>query len=247
MVGMTSESWRDPERHLAAAVDAAIPERARRDWDLHLADEHVLIGRQGIFTPLLRPYAYDLSCRAPDGALLGPTARSEFQHERATEHMLRATFGRADLERVAHGRWLFVRFPRAFLAGDLPIPERPDRLVIVIGGHVDIDCDILAGIRRLRDRGFRIAIPGFVSRPSQRLLLPHADFVKIDVRDLDVEGQPVVDLTRSYGALLIAEHVEHPWLLEHSRELGFDLVQGNLLAPSDLVDRCAAEIARPVV
>jgi EAL and modified HD-GYP domain-containing signal transduction protein len=178
--------------------------------------------------------------------VLRPAAWSESQHERATEHVLRATFGRADLERVAHGRWLFVRFPRAFLTGELPVPERPDRLVIVIGEYVDVDNDIIAGIRRLRDRGFRIAIPSFVSRPTQRLLLPHADFVKIDVRDLDVEGQPVVDLARSYGALLIAEFVEHTWLLEYSRDLGFNLVQGNLLERPTVLDRSAAGIARPV-
>lgn len=246
MVGMTSNSGCDLERQLAAAVEAAIPEGARRDWDRRLADEHMLIGRQGIFTTQLRPYAYEVSYRAPDLGLLRPGTWSEVQHERATEHVLRATFGCPDLEHVAHGRWLFVRFPRAYLTGDLPVPERPDRLVVVVGEQVDVDSDIVAGIRSLRDRGFRIAIPGFVSRPAQRLLLPHADFVKIDVRDLDVEGQPVVDLARSYGALLIAEFVEHTWLLEHSRELGFDLLQGNLLEPSGVLDRSAARIARPV-
>jgi hypothetical protein len=72
---------------------------------------------------------------------------------------------------------------------------------------------VLSGIRRLREEGFRVAVPAFVSNPNQRRLLPHADFVKIDVRDLDVEGPPVVHLARSYGALLVAEYVEtagHP-------------------------------------
>jgi EAL and modified HD-GYP domain-containing signal transduction protein len=243
---MTDESWREPETQLAAAVDAAIPESARREWDQHVADEHVLIGRQGIFTTRLRPFAYQLSYRARDLGPLGSATWSELQHERATAHVLRATFGRTDLEQVSHGHWLFVRFSRAYLTGELPIPERPDRLVIEIAEHVEIDHQVIASIRRLRDRGFRIAIPGFVSRPSQRLLLPHADFVKIDVRDLDVEGRPVVELARSYGALLIAEFVEHTWLLEHSRDLGFDLMQGNLLERASVLDRSAAEIARPV-
>ena len=243
---MTDESWRDPEAQLAAAVEATVSEGARRDWDRHLAGEHVLLGRQGIFTNRLRPFGYQLSYRVPDPGELGSGAWREFQHERATGHVLRATFGRAHLEQVAHGRWLFVRFPRAYLTGDLPIPERPDLLVVEIAERVDVDRHVISCIRRLRDRGFRIAIPGFVSRPSQRLLLPHADFVKIDVRDLDVEGRPVVELARSYGALLIAEFIEHPWLLEHSLDLGFDLMQGNLLERASVLDRSAAEIARPV-
>ena len=114
---------------------------------------------------------------------------SSHQHERATAHVFGATFGRADLEHVANGRLLFVRCPRAYLVGDLPIPRRPDRLVIEVNDAVTVDAAVLAGIRRLREEGFRIAVPSFVSNPNQRRLLPHADFVKIDVRDLDVEGR----------------------------------------------------------
>ncbi|PVU84263.1 diguanylate phosphodiesterase [Cellulomonas sp. WB94] len=243
---MTDESWWEPETQLAAAVDAAIPDCAQREWDQHVAHEPVLIGRQGIFTNRLRPFAYQLSYRSPTLEPLVSGSWSEFQHERATAHVLRSTFGRTNFEDVSQGRWLFVRFPRAYLMGELPIPERPDRLVIEVAEHVEIDHQLIGSLRNLRDRGFRIAVPGFVSRPSQRLLLPHADFVKIDVRDLDVEGRPVVELARSYGALLIAEFVEHSWLLEHSCDLGFDLLQGNLLEPPTVLDRSAARIARRV-
>jgi EAL and modified HD-GYP domain-containing signal transduction protein len=237
------------EALLAAAVDDAFSESACDDWAHHISHEQVLVGRQGIFTPRLRPFAYQLSYR-PLGSAGVPTPHhaswTELQHERATAHVLRATFGRADLEQVAHGRWMFVRFPRAYLVQDLPIPARPDRLVIEVADNVDVDGDVIAGVRRLREQGFRIAIPGFVSRPGQRRLLPHTDFVKIDVRDLDVEGRPVVELARSYGALLVAEYIEHPWLLHQSRDLGFDLFQGNLLEPSTTLDRSAARLLRPV-
>ncbi|MDM8086573.1 EAL domain-containing protein [Cellulomonas cellasea] len=229
---------------LAAAVDAAVPQRLRDEWARHVAREQVLVGRQGIFTPRLRPFGYEFSFRAPGSPDPATTPWTPLQHERATAHVLRATFGRSDLEHAAHGRWLFVRMPRGYLVGDLPIPARPDRLVIEIADSVDVDAAVVAGVRRLRERGYRVAIPGFISRPDQRLLLPHADFVKIDVRDLDVEGLPVVELARSYGALLIAEFVERHWMLSHSRELGFDLFQGNLLERSTVLDRSAARLAR---
>jgi EAL and modified HD-GYP domain-containing signal transduction protein len=83
-------------------------------------------------------------------------------------------------------------------------------------------------------------VPAFVSNPNQRRLLPHADFVKIDVRDLDVEGPPVVHLARSYGALLVAEYVETPDTLRHARDLGFTLFQGNLLERAGVLDRASA-------
>lgn len=242
MVSMT-----DDERATAllqAAVDEAFPADLQSTWARHVAREQVLVGRQGIFTRRMRPFGYEFSFRTPGSDHAAASSWGSLQHERATAHVLRATFGRADLEQAAHGRWLFVRVPRSYLVGDLPLPARPDRLVIEVADHVDISPEVLAGVRRLRERGYRIAIPGFVSRPGQRLLLPHADFVKIDVRDLDVEGQPVVELARAYGALLVAEFVEEHWLLSHSRELGFDLFQGNLLERTTVVDRSAAGLAR---
>lgn len=228
---------------LAAAVEDAIPDALRAEWERRVGREPVLVARQGIFSTHGRPFAYQLSYRAPGQHTHTAHSWSPHQHERATAHVLGATFGRADLEHVAHGRLLFVRCPRAYLIGDLAVPRRPDRLVIEVTDSVRVDSAVLAGVRRLREEGFRIAVPGFVSNADQRRLLPHADFVKIDVRDLDVEGHPVVDLARSYGALLVAEYVENADTLRYARDLGFSLFQGNLLERAGVLDRAGA---RPV-
>lgn len=224
---------------LAAAVDEAIPARLRREFAEHLSRQPVLVARQGIFSSHGRPFAYQLSFRSDEhgcrAAGWGPR-----QHERATAHVLGATFGRSDLETVAHGRLLFVRCPRAYLTGELTIPHRPDRLVIELTDTEVVDAQLLAGLRRLREAGFRICLPGFVDSPTQRRLLPHADFVKIDARDLDVEGRPLVDVARSYGAMLVAEYVETPQVLRQARELGFTLFQGNLLERAGVLDRTGA-------
>ncbi len=224
---------------LAAAVEEAIPSALRQEWDRHVAHEPVLVARQGIFSSHGRAFAYQLSFRSPDLLTVSAGSWSAHQHERATAHVLGATFGRADLEHVAHGRLLFVRCPRAYLVGELPVPRRPDRLVIEVT-DMTVDPAVLAGVRRLREEGFRIAVPSFVNTADQRRLLPHADFVKIDVRDLDVEGHPVVDVARSYGALLVAEYVENPETLRHARSLGFTLFQGNLLERAGVLDRAGA-------
>src|SRR3954452_1677162 len=153
---------------LAAAVEDRIPLALRQEWSERISHEPVLVARQGIFSEHGRPFAYQLSFRSPDQHTATAVSWSSHQRERATAHVLGATFGRADLENVAHGRLLFVRCPRAYLVGDLPIPRRPDRLVIEINDAVTIDNAVLTGIRRLRAEGFRIAVPSFVSNPNQR-------------------------------------------------------------------------------
>ena len=229
---------------LAAAVDAAIPEALRQEWDAHVERVPVLVARQPIFSEHGRTFAYQLSFRAPDHHPELASAWSQREHERATEHVLAATFGRADLERVARNRLLFVRCPRAFLVGELPLPDRPDRLVLEVCCADPPDAELIAGLRRLRAEGYRIALPAFADRPGQREYLPFADFVKLDVRDLDVEGEPVVRTARSYGALLVGEYVEDRRALQHARELGLTLFQGNLLARAGVLDRSDA---RPVL
>ncbi len=229
---------------LAAAVDAAIPDALRREWAAHVARVPVLVARQPIFSEHGRTFAYQLSFRSPDHHPELASAWGPREHERATEHVLAATFGRADLERVARGRLLFVRCPRAFLVGELPLPHRPDRLVLEVCCTELPDGELIDGLRRLRAEGFRIALPAFADRPGQREYLPFADYVKLDVRDLDVEGEPVVRAARAYGALLVGEYVEDRRALQHARELGLTLFQGNLLARAGVLDRSDA---RPVL
>ncbi|WP_448629131.1 hypothetical protein [Cellulomonas soli] len=65
------------------------------------------------------------------------------------------------------------------------------------------------------------------------------------MRDLDVEGAPLVDVARSYGAMLIGEFVETPQMLRQARELGFTLFQGNLLERAGVLDRTTARQLSP--
>jgi EAL and modified HD-GYP domain-containing signal transduction protein len=166
-------------------------------------------------------------------------------HERATSHVLRATFARDDLESLAGGRHVMVRCPRGYLVDQLPLPPRPDRLIVELPTGLEADAEVLAGIDDLRTQGFRFALPAFSDQPEQRRLLPLVDFVKIDVRDLDVEGVPVVRVarSRSTGATLVGEFVERPEQLALAQEFGLTLFQGNYLGRATTVDRAAA---RPV-
>jgi len=240
---MTPDEEADRLVQLVAAVEEAIPRGLRREWDARLARQPVLVARQGVFAAHGGIFAYQLSARSPELKTERAAGWSTHQHERATAHVLGATFGRADLEHVAHGRLLFVRCPRAYVVGELAVPARPDRLVVELPDGLHVDRAVVEGLRRLRSNGFRIALPGFVDRVEQRRLLPYVDFVKLDVRDLDLEGAPLVEVAASYGALLIAEFVESADQLAHARELGITLFQGNLLERVGVLDRAGA---RPV-
>jgi EAL and modified HD-GYP domain-containing signal transduction protein len=233
----------DAPAWLVDEIEAAVAPDLRHEFAARVAREPVLVARQGIFTETGRLFAYELSFRSAGTHPEQSGEWSAFQHERATSHVLSASFGRDHLERLARGRIVFVRCPRPFLVGDLPLPARPDRLVVEVTDTEVADDAVLAGIARLRERGFRIALPGFAATAAQLLLVPMADFVKIDARDLDVEGEPVLRAAASSGALLVGEFVENHRDFQHARTLGLTLFQGNLLERAAIVDRSDA---RPV-
>jgi len=226
---------------IAAAVDDAIPSELAHTWDEFVASGPVLVARQSIFDIDGGVSAYQLSFRSQVSS--DPRRWTSATHERATSHVLRATFSRADLESLAGDRHIAVRCPRGYLVGELPLPPRPDRLIVELPTNLVPDAKVCDGIIDLRAQGFSVCLPSFSNQPAQRRLLPLADFVKIDVRDLDVEGVPVVRVARTYDATLVGEFVERRDQLALARDLGFSLFQGNLLGRATTVDRTAA---RPV-
>ncbi|MBU4335920.1 MAG: EAL domain-containing protein, partial [Actinobacteria bacterium] len=72
----------------------------------------------------------------------------------------------------------------------------------------------------------------FSATDDQIAMLPHADFVKIDCRDLLVQGERLLEIGGRYGARLIAERVETPELVSYCAKLGFGLLQGDALGPA---------------
>ena len=96
-----------------------------------------------------------------------------------------------------------------------------------------------ARLTELHAAGFRIALDDFIGTRSQVDLLPLADFVKVDYRDLTARGAGLVDLARQSGATLVAERIETRAAMIECVDMGFDLFQGHAFEPAILVDRGA--------
>jgi EAL and modified HD-GYP domain-containing signal transduction protein len=139
---------------------------------------------------------------------------------------------------------VFVRVTRAFLAGDLPVPVHPERIVVEVDGTVGCDAVVQDGLLRLKALGCRVALGDFTGRADQRRLLPFADYVKVDARDLDLEGTPLLELATSRGAELVGEFVDTDETLLACRAAGFVAVQGRALqGPADAASAAVAASA----
>ncbi|GAA2729670.1 EAL domain-containing protein [Cellulomonas aerilata] len=232
---------------LAAAVDAAVPTGTRAAWERSVRRRPAQTVRGRVFWSCGRPFA-----QVVGGAWALPTQPVRLG-EPAQNHVdahavaadLRSSF--RDLVCDIEPTQLFVRAGVEFLAGDLPVPRHPDLLVVEVDGDAGCAGTIRDGLLRVKALGCRVALAGFTGTAEQRRLLPLADFVKVDARDLALEGRPLLDLAASRGAQVVAEFVDTEDTLAEARGAGLQLVQGRALerlAPPAVRARAASRAGR---
>ena len=187
---------------------------------------------QAILDATGREVGVELLFRHPP-ATAAPEMSSEADHEFATTtvvdllHQMDDTTG-----------WLFVNAPRAFLVGEQPLPEADGRIVVEVLEGVEADPEVVAGVRELLARGYKIAVDDWEGGGDRAALMVHADFVKIDLEDLTAARLPdVVQQARALrpGITVVVERIETADDLQVAVDAGADLFQGFLLATPDLV------------
>ena len=201
------------------------------------AQTRVLVGRQGIFTDDRELVAYELLFRAPGRLGLRIDLWNQRQQDRATEHVIAAAF--LDGPDIAPGLPVSINFTRSYLVAHHDLHCDPAKVVVEVVESAFADDALRARLTELHEAGFRIALDDFIGTRSQIDLLPLAEFVKIDYRDLTARGPSLVDLARQSGATLLAERIESRAALAECLDLGFDLFQGHAFEPAILVDRGA--------
>ncbi|MEN0130273.1 MAG: EAL domain-containing protein [Brevundimonas sp.] len=184
------------------------------------------MARQPIWTRERTLFAHELLYRGHDGRPAGVDRWHVSAQDRATMAVLDAL--RSGAPYLREGR-SFVNVTRSFIVDDLPLPEPHTNLVLEVVETVPADDDVMAGLDRLRRRGYAIALDDFAATANQVAMLSFADYVKIDCRELVRHGSAMLELARRDGATLVAERVSDDALVERCLSLGFELLQGDAL------------------
>lgn len=188
----------------------------------------VHIGRQAVFDAAGLVVGYELLFRDSDVAYarvggLGPSGVA------ATAQVLLTAFLDVGLEQLVGDRLAFVNLPRPFLTGELPLPTDTSRLVLEVLEDVGHDVELLDGVRRLHEQGYRLALDDFVLTPESAPLLAEVDLVKIDVLQHGDGLESLVRTCHAAGRQVVAEKVETEEQLRTCRRLGVAYYQGYLL------------------
>jgi EAL and modified HD-GYP domain-containing signal transduction protein len=193
--------------------------------------QDIFVGRQPIYTRRLELYAYELLYRGGDVDFADFT-----EGDRATSQVLLNTFTEFGIERVVGGHLAFVNLTRGFIIGEYPLPVPRTQVVLEVLEDVEPDEEVIAGLKELRRKGFRVALDDFVYREEFEPMLALADIVKVDVLGMsEDEIRAHYSMLRPYGAKLLAEKIETRAVFETCLETGFDYFQGFFLAKPNVV------------
>lgn len=186
----------------------------------------VFVARQPIFDDQFKVFGYELLFRS--GAV---NAYDGTDSSRATSQVITTSFFTLDMQRVVGGKLAFLNFDRELLLRDC-VSLLPKRMAAVeLLESVRPDQEVIAACRRIKERGYLLALDDVVSLNGIEPLLEVADIIKVDFRKAPPSEQArLARCGRQRGIQMLAEKLETQEELERARELGYDLFQGFFLA-----------------
>jgi len=191
----------------------------------------VFLARQPIFDRHRRLAGYELLFRSGD-----VQAANVVNHQDATSNVVLNVLTEMTLDRVVgqHRAWINVN--RQFLLDGLADALPPKRVTLELLENQEVDDVLLAALKRLRGRGFTIALDDFTCDETREALLPLADIVKVDVMALGLNGaEDQLRLVRKHGVTVVAEKVETMEEFQACADLGFELFQGYFFCKPELM------------
>ncbi len=191
----------------------------------------IFIGRQPIYDRKLGVYAYELLFRTADMNRAAIT-----DGDKATSDVIINTFLEIGLDNIVSNRLAFINLTRSFFVNEHSISLPKDRVVLELLEDIEADDEVVAGVKRLTDQGYTIALDDFIYHESLKPLVQLADIIKIDIMALDRdEVRDHVQALRKHPLRLVAEKVETQEEFDYCMELGFDYFQGYFFAQPKVI------------
>lgn len=137
------------------------------------------------------------------------------------------TLNLVGLDVLCDGRLAFINCTHQMLMKDVFLLLPPNEVVIEIQDNVYPDDEVVAACRRLKERGYSLALDNFAPDDLRTDLIPYAAFIKIDIKRILPEQAAV--LVAGYGSKdrqVVASKVESMQDFVRARSQGFSLFQG---------------------
>ncbi|MCW2483749.1 EAL and HDOD domain-containing protein, partial [Candidatus Symbiopectobacterium sp. NZEC135] len=177
------------------------------------------------------PVAYELLFRDGIG-----NAFADVTPEYATAQIITEQFLTNSLSRLVDDHISYINVPHQMLTNGLVEALPPEKVVLEILENAPPDDTLLASVKRLKKRGFKLALDDFLMAPEWDRFLPYIDVLKFDLTlssFADI-GSYINKLPYRHITLL-AEKVETREQFSQAKQLGISLFQGYFFSKPEII------------
>ena len=191
------------------------------------------LARQPILNQVYEIEAYELLFRS---GLVNHFDHPDGDH--ATGRVIADSILLFDIESMTGGVRAFINFTRKLLVEDYALSLPKEQVVVEILENIDPDPEVVTACRRLKDKGYRLALDDFVYQPRFEPLVELADIIKVDfVASPARDRLAMAQRFRPLGITLLAEKVETWEDMNQATEMGYQLFQGYFFSKPVIVSR----------
>lgn len=186
-------------------------------------EDQAFIGRQPIMDLKQHIIGYELFFRHSEDA-----RSAVFEDDfKACSNVLVNTVGEMDMQWLLGDKLAFINVNEEMLKSELLELMPPKRTVLEILKSITSSDEIVERCQALRSLGYRVALDNPHLCEGSELLLPCADFVKIDIQSVNLaELGKIFMQFNAPSVKMIAEKVETEKQFEACKSAGFQLFQG---------------------
>jgi c-di-GMP-related signal transduction protein len=140
-------------------------------------------------------------------------------------------------QKLTGGKKAFINFTRNLLLSEVPSYLPNDSAVIEILETVEVDQEVLAACRELKNKGYHLALDDYVWQDhDQNPLTEMVHVVKADFQNTQpMERQVMVDFFSRMDVELLAEKIETRQEFQEAREMGFAYFQGYFFSKPEII------------
>lgn len=195
--------------------------------------DNIFIARQPIYDKSIQLVGYELLYRA------GDSDKAEFSDgDLASSEVILNSFVNVGIDGLVGSAEAFINITEAFILNESLTPMFENQVVLEILENIKPTKEVITGVKRLKEQGFKFALDDFKYSSEYNELLALVDYVKLDVIQLSTtEVIEQIKHLENFNVSLVAEKVETPELFSFCKELDFDYFQGFHFCKPQLVKK----------
>lgn len=181
----------------------------------------VYVARQPIFDRNMNVFGYELLYRGSMNNFYEGT-----DDNKATAELINNAFLTMHIHELTDETKAFINFSQKMIIEEFPLLLPADSVVIEVLGNVQIDENIIEACRKLREKGYIIALDDFVINESYLPLMEIAHIVKIEFTAVNYAKQRQLIKQYKSRVKFLADKVETREEYKLAMDMGYDYFQG---------------------